>query len=349
MVINLKSSLFGAGFHNHGEIMWLKKIVAVSMILLGVYSCSVQPLIVRPFQFSPDHMVGDKFMQVTLQGSLQLPSIKVGKDKLKIAGLSALAWDEDEDILYAVSDSAKLFHLRPIFKGNELVDVKFLEAYWLRNPTGKRYSYHDTEGLAIRHGNNGVKGDSELVISFERQPRIVSFTPLGIQKGMAYLPEELRIISHYQNDNKMLEAVMLHPQFGTITTSEYPLRINNDREIVLYNLTGQRWTIPRYFAKNSAVVALEAMEDGSILILERAFVSPMEPVIISLRNVRLNTDGSTSKIRLVSVFDSSQGWAVDNFEGMSHHRKNFFFIISDNNDLSIQRTLLNYIEVQTHH
>ena len=45
----------------------------------------------------------------------------------------------------------------------------------------------------------------------------------------------------------------------------------------------------------------------------------------------------------IARFDSSQGWAVDNFEGVAHHIDNRYFIVSDDNANPQQKTLLVYL------
>ena len=49
--------------------------------------------------------------------------------------------------------------------------------------------------------------------------------------------------------------------------------------------------------------------------------------------------------REIAVFDSSEGWNVDNFEGLTRHQGRRFFMVSDDNGKAIQRTLLVYFEV----
>ena len=108
--------------------------------------------------------------------------------------------------------------------------------------------------------------------------------------------------------------------------------------------------MPAFPAKNSGVVALETLDDGSILILERAFYSIHTPLVISLRRVWLSTcqsvtAGQLTEFEQVAVFDNSQGWYIDNFEGLTRHHGAYFFIVSDNNHRHWQRTLLSYFEL----
>jgi hypothetical protein len=302
----------------------------------------------RPFAFSNQHNVGDTYMGIRLWGTLELGSETI--NGLKLSELSGLAWDEDEQILYAVSDQGNLFHLRPIIQNHELKSIELLAAYPLRGAKDNRLKTKDSEDLAIADGNNGVHGDSKLLISFEGKPIIAWFTPQGEMSSTEILPPALTDGKNYVNSNKQLEAVALHPQLGILTAPELPLKTNEkDDKIVIYALNGLEWMLPRYPAPNSSVVALEPFDNSSVLLLERAFKSIFDPVIISLRQVSLSTckcnDGLDSETKQIAVFDNSQGWRVDNFEGLTRHHDNYFFIVSDDNHRDLQSTLLSYFEV----
>jgi hypothetical protein len=303
-----------------------------------------------PFQLGEKHAVGDSFMQIRLRGALQINHPVV--NGIETASLSGLAWDEDEQILYAISDTGNLFHLRPMIQEHVLKDVEVLKAYVLTDAEGKKLpkASTDSEGLSLLNGNNGVKGDSELIISFERKPKITRVRPDGVQLDEYTLPEPLQNAKLYVNNNKMLESVTLHPEFGILTAPEYPLKTFPQDKITVFSLDGQQWQFPRHTAPNSAVVAIEALADGSLLVMERAFVSPILPLIISLRQVELKhcveCEEGENPVRDIAIFNSALGWHVDNFEGLTHHQGQFFFMVSDDNNNRIaQKTLLNYFEI----
>jgi len=56
------------------------------------------------------------------------------------------------------------------------------------------------------------------------------------------------------------------------------------------------------------LVAMEMLPDGTLLTLERAFVSPLRPFAISLRRTELPTSDKTALLRVknVAVFNSDQ-------------------------------------------
>lgn len=317
----------------HTKYRTLKGLFAILLIS----ACAAST--VQPFHLSFLHRTGDEFMGIRLRGTVKLPSEKV--NDFNLAELSGLAWDDDENVLYAISDTGYLFHLQPTFVEKTLTDVHYRSAYSLKDKNGKKLPSRDSEGLTLLNGQNGIQGDSELVISFERVPRIARFTPTGEWLGDYTLPEPLQQVRNYVHSNAALEAVTIHPELGVLTAPERSLR-KNAGKITIYALDGRQWAFPQYEAPKSAVVALEALADGSILVLERAFVSKFRPLIISLRRVTLDNGQQPTKI---VVFNNSQGWRIDNFEGLTRHQAHFFFMVSDDNDSYLQRTLLSYFEI----
>lgn len=283
-----------------------------------------------------------RFQGVRLLGALRLQSVEV--NGLPLVGLSGLAWDQDEGLLYAISDFGRLFQLLPVFRDGQLVDVRIVDGYPLTDSRGRplRYPWSDAEGLTLRNGANGIRGDSELLVSFERRPRVRVYTPRGRRLGSEPMPARLDDAGNYSDPNRALESITLHPRWGLLLAPELPLR--GDRVSALFAQSGRRWRYPLSAAPGSALVALEALPDGSLLALERAFVSRYLPFTISLRRVQLPADGDIASVNDVAVFNTGQGWHLDNFEGLARHRDRRFFMVSDDNDSIWQNTLLVYFE-----
>jgi hypothetical protein len=211
-----------------------------------------------------------------------------------------------------------------------------------------RFPYNDAEGLAIRHGDNAIQGDTELLISFERRPRVARYTPTGRWQGDEKLPAPLRNRRHYRDENQALEAITLHPRWGLLAGTEVSLRNEPVDQVRLFQFDGgHSWNYPLASAPESALVAMEALPNGDLLTLERAFVAPLRPLIISLRRTALPAPGEAAPLNItdLAVFDSSQGWLLDNFEGLTRHRNERFFMISDDNCSAWQSTFLVYFEL----
>jgi len=300
------------------------------------------------YPLAEDYWLGDSFMQIRLSGTLRLPLHKV--DGFKVTELSGLAWDEDEQLLYAISDRGTLYHIQVSIVQQRLQKATVLKALKLKNAQGRDLARRkrDSEALLVRQANNGIRGDTELLVAFEVHPRVLRFTPQGEYLGAQKLPKVLRNIKNYRSKNKSLESLAEHPKYGLLTAPEWPLRKMSKNRTRLYAQQGF-WEWDAYPAPNSAVVALEMLDTQHLLVMERAFTSVFQPLIISLRKVQLNPACMNGKhdchVKNLAILDNSQGWHIDNFEGLSRHQGAFFFMVSDDNESTWQHTLLSYFEL----
>ena len=283
--------------------------------------------------------MAEAYQGVRLRGGLRLRAVP------GLTELSALAWDEDESLLYALSDNGRLLHLQPVLQDGQLVDVLLQQVLVLRGPQGKPLAGHhrDSEGLALENSNNGVAGDSLLLISFERHNRIDRYTADGNWLERLKLPPLLRQSGFYRSFNEGLETVTLHPRYGVLTAPE---RSRDDRPIPIIGLQGKTW-LYQPFEENGALVALETLPDGDIIVLERAFTSPITPWVITLSRVRLTTanEGEVLDAQRLVRFDSSEGWRTLNFEGLAAHRDGRLFMVSDDGGRLWQSTQILYLEI----
>ncbi len=277
-------------------------------------------------------------------GMLELPDMTV--NGLRFSQLSGLTWDDDEGILYAISDKGALFHLRPVLRDGKLTGLQLLKAVPLKEVDGKPLKGRraDSEGLDILKGRNGRKGDAELVVSFERFPRIVRYRPDGTVSGEYSLPAPLNDPKRYRDNNKMLESVCVDEKLGALTLPEDPLMNERPGYIRLFRVTGGSWLIPATGEFRPS--AIECLGDNRVLILERDFGRLLGRAV-ALRIATLVGDGgeSVAAVETVALLDTAQGYQIDNFEGLTRHKGNRFFMVSDNNDLFVQRTLLLYFEL----
>jgi len=280
------------------------------------------------------------------RGMLELPSFVVGK--MRFSQLSGLAWDDDEGILYAISDKGYLFHLKPVFQDDTLVDITVLHAALLTDLNGKplKALWRDSEGLEAINARNGIKGDTELLVSFERFPRIVRYRPDGKALGELTLPATLSNRNAYNDPNEMLESVCMDPRLGVLTTPEMPLKGEPAGSTRIFSLASKEWRYP--ITRGFGISALECLGDTRVLVLERNFGHLFGRNAVSLKLVTLPVRPSANEPLTpteVATLDMSLGHQIDNFEGLARHKGNRFFMISDDNDLFIERTLLLYFEL----
>ncbi len=302
----------------------------------------------KPLALSETIKPGDRVDRIRFLGMLQLSNPVI--DGMRFSQLSGLAWDDDDEILYALSDKGFLFHLRPSFDHGILTGLKLLKAVQLRelnsNKPLKR-SRADSEGLDIIKGRNGQKGDAELLISFESFPRIMRYRPDGYALYQYPLPAPLNNVKNYQDANKMLESVCLDSKLGILTAPEKPLRGERPGYTHIFNLTGDSWLLP--LPDDSRISALECLGNNQVMTLGSNFKFSLGYTIkVALKIATLPSQPSPSEpitVETIATLESNKGHQLDNFEGLARHRGNRFFIVSDDNDLFIQRTLLMYFEL----
>lgn len=311
-------------------------------------SCSSLRSEVFEYNLSPDKNT-DEHMKIKLLGSLGMKSTRF--NNLPVTELSGIAWDNDEQILYAVSDEGLLYHLRLTIKDNHLEDMKVIYATRLKNKSCEHLKgkYSDAEGLSLTGGNNGKKGDTELIISFENKPRIARYNTRGKFIKYVHLPKKLRKRKHYRHKNKGLESVTEHPTYGTLTAAEFPLIQDNIKYQTVYSSTGKKWHFPASGPKKSAITGLETLPNGDLLVLERAWINPFTPITINLRQLQLNKcdDNNECQTKKIASLSGTEGWSLDNFEGLAHYNKNQYLMISDDNNNSLQNTVLVLFEIKS--
>jgi hypothetical protein len=284
-------------------------------------------------------------------GNIQILSSKrlsfAGSKDLPFAGVSALAWDEKQQILYALTDRAVLFHLKLSYQNKQITDVTVLAAYPLRNAQGKILvsSYADSEGLDIQYD---AQGNTVLNIAFEHHPRVAQYTPKGKWLAKIKLPTKLNTPQNYRNLNKSLESVVYHPRYGVLTASEYPLKKNTMQQHTLYSSTGREWKFPASTAKNSAITGLAVLPNQNILLLERAWAGIFQPLVINLSELMINncSKGKICSVKKLAKLSTEDLWRLDNFEGLTHFKKDLYLMISDDNAKPIQNTILVLFEIQ---
>ncbi len=252
-----------------------------------------------------------------------------------LSELSDLAWDSQQKLLYAISDTGRLFHFKFIYNQYKILTVKPVFATKLKNKKGKSLGKkgNDSEGLLLRQ----YHGKKELVVSFEGKAKVTRYTTKGKRIAKIALPSSLNEVKRYQSNNKMLEAITLHPKYGLISAPEYPFYKQNQH--VLYSLDGQhQWKFKASSKKNSGITALEITPKQDILVLERIWQPKKALLKIVLKAVKLYPDNTTKVTKLAS-FQNDSNWPIDNFEGLTRLDNNYYLMVSDNGKTTLEQTL----------
>lgn len=275
-----------------------------------------------------------------VQSSVTIPPQTV--NGITIAELSGLAWDSDEQLLYAISDKGHVFHFRLTLEGNRIKAVEPVYAANLADITGEQIKKgrRDSEGLTVLNAANGKHGDTQLVIAFEGIPRLIRFTPQGKAIKNIELPPVLSDKRAYRHGNNSLESVTFHPRYGFITAPEQPLRGQPSNLHTLYSTKGQRWSFKAYPAENSGISALETLPDGNMLILERAWSGIFSPLVVSLRYLDFQQCSQAGACAAQDLQVFSNYLLVDNFEGLTHIQGNQYLMVSDDGGEAFLSTTL---------
>ncbi|MCK5499236.1 MAG: esterase-like activity of phytase family protein, partial [Gammaproteobacteria bacterium] len=95
---------------------------------------------------------GDELIHV--EAVAELSNITINGSK--VSELSDLAWDSDEQLLYALSDNGHLLSFKPVFSDNKLDDLLMVNGIALHDEKGKklRWKNSDSEGLTLINSNN---------------------------------------------------------------------------------------------------------------------------------------------------------------------------------------------------
>ena len=252
--------------------------------------------------------------------------------------ISDISYDKKEQKLYMVGDKGYFYTFSAKFS-NKIDTLKYLNANKLQEKKTK--SSYDSEGLT--HDNRG-----QLYVSFEGNPRVATIGKAGYIGKNIKLTKHLKSSKNYRSSNKMLEALAWHPKYGLLTAAEFPTRNKKIKEQSIYSLKGKVWNFKAEPYKNSAVTAIEVMDDGNLLILERAYAGLSKPFVITLKKLYLNKCNKhhQCKTEILASMNSYAGWGVNNYEGLAKVGKNRYLMVSDNNNKPILRTVLVYFEVK---
>ena len=311
-------------------------------IILYVWMCSlILNAGISPVNITP-RVVNNKFMGIHILDQKKLSFGRI--DGVKFAELSDVTYDTKTGILYFVGDKGALFSFRAKFTDK----IKLLEplgAKKLRNKKGKRLRKwkRDSEGLTL-------DGKRRLLISFEGDAKIGWFHKNSKKTGNLIkkykLPKLLKHARNYRSINKSLEALAWHPRYGIITATEWPLKKDDKKKQTIYALTGKQWHFKAEAEAKSAVVAMEVMDDGNVLVMERSFTGFLNPFIITLKKVMIQgCKQEMCPVKVLAKMNSHKGWDIDNFEGLAKVGKHRYVIVSDDNENFFQKTLLLYFEV----
>jgi hypothetical protein len=258
-------------------------------------------------------------------------------DGLKFCEISDMAY-VGEGELYMLSDKGKIFKAKIKIRDQKIKDFKLISAKKLKDIGGKKLlkPYRDSEGMAVVD----VRDKKRFLISFERKPRIYSYDESFDSPTPLTLPKSLRDIYRYRGKNRALEALGYSKRYGYITTSELPLRGESRKYHTIYSHKGEICKIKKDDKKNS-IVEFETIDDDTILALFRRFDMKHLSFKTTLKKIHLDKiKNGICQTESLAVLKSSEGWDIDNFEGLAKVGENLYLMISDDNQNPFEKTIL---------
>lgn len=252
-----------------------------------------------------------------------------GADGIPVSELSGLAWDEDARRLYAVSDRGYLYQFRLRLAGGHIAGCDPVSAAELGGHGGESAPGKplNAEGLTLRHEGRGAARQTVLIVSLERQPPgILRFDTRGHELGELPVPAPAGDPRSYRRKGQGLEAVAEHPAFGIITAPESPLLSQPEDRHTLY-ASGRHWSFLRH-DPDSRLKAIDVLDDGNLLVLERSPGSAKKSLVASLRRVDIMScnEGRLCVAETLAVLPEGP----DNFEGMTMIGPDQVLLVSDN-------------------
>ena len=303
-------------------------MIAASFLALCLHACSFTHISLAPKTA--------KNLGIKIWDSIVLSDDAIEGEKF--FGASDLHYDAQTNLLYVLNDRGVVYTFSPSIKNHKFKELKPQHAYTLKAHDGKRLGAHDrdSEGMCF--------DGKHIAISFEGRPRVTLFDKQFRAIKDAKIPKILRDIHHYQGRNSALEALTYRKKDGFITAGEYPLRGKKSSYHDIYSQKGKLCAIKREMY--NAIVAMETMPDGDILLLQRKYLwrsLTMETTISRIKTKHIKA--GICKVDKLAWMSNKKDWDIDNFEGLTHYHDNLYFMISDDNDNFFQKSILTLFEV----
>jgi len=236
----------------------------------------------------------------------------------KLKEASDLAYDQERNILYIVGDKGD-FYTCSVKNRNNRIELKFLSASKIQH----NFKSIDSEGLDIND-------EGELILSTEgTNAGIFNFTKEGLVNGDLGLPYSLENAEYFDSNSKF-EALTYHPEYGILTAAERPINQKDVRDQTIYNFDGHEWNFKAENYDKSSVVALQTMDDGNVLVLERA-LRGKKTLYITVKKLFISDADQTDKECNTEIIYKAR-WDGGNFEGLTKiptDNGNIYLMVND--------------------
>jgi hypothetical protein len=262
---------------------------------------------------------------------IELPSASPGGGG--ISELSGLAWDEDEKLLYAVSDAGYLISMRIVIDRGRITKAEPVSVVPIEEFVGSltrlTWSLSDAEALLLRNANNGIHGDTEMTVALEDGPALARFDSRGKFLAEIKLPNPLNDPSAYANSNKRLESVSEIPGHGIFTVPEVPLLGEEQGVHTIYAVDGASWRFAAEQTADSSVKDIALLPDGRQLILERTRDAAEKTTRSHLRLLDLKNCAPGGVCDVTDITPSDSEAMKEDFEGLARISEDQYLLVTD--------------------
>lgn len=288
-----------------------------------------------------DDLAIDTLGDLGYLGGLKLTS----KDK-DFGGLSGLLVSDDGNRFLSVSDKGNWITGKLLYRDGELIGVREIEIAPMLGPGGQ-----SIEGKKFGDAESLIGDlDGRVLVSFEGEPRIWAYD-LSL-KGFAARPTPLAMppeTRHVKNNGGLEGIAQLKDKAGTL------LALTEDTYDDHGNMKG--WLIRPGGSSSVSLKAirpfkltdLAVLPNGDVLTLERRF-TPMGGPGFQIRRIDGATIQPGATLDGAIVASAGRPWSVDNMEGLDIRQdrtgKLLIYIVSDDNFIPLQRTLLMMFELK---
>ncbi len=254
----------------------------------------------------------------------------------RFSGLSSLHFVSDDDVLLAVSDRGFWVSFRPLFEGENLIGVAEGSLWPILAQDGRPVTEpaYDAESLTL-------VGDTAYV-GFERLHRVDAFAePLSGDNPPA---EQFRGADTFGERayNGGLEGMTALDATHLLAIAE---DANDDGTMdgwIMDRRTGETRSLALLATPPFSLTDLATLPNGDVITLERSF-SVLGRVGARLRLIERETIAAHSLLDGEVLAELGSGFNIDNMEGLAIRTRDGrteLFLISDNNQNPLQRTML---------
>lgn len=273
---------------------------------------------------------------------------QLSADDLKAKELSGLGWDEDEQVLFAVSDKGVLFRFAFTGGDKSLARLQLHAAVRLSDRAGSALPRElaGAEGLAVRRGGNGVQGDTELIVAFETGSRIATFNTSGRLIEELSVPGAPISEGNLRAANRGLESVAEHPEFGLLTATEQSMQAEPKGQHTIRSSRGRSFTVAALNGGKGRLKAIEVLPNGQLVLLERFKIPGSEQHQSVLRVLDPSACNRDQRCETRDPAPSSTNLPPGNFEGLARLGPGLFVAVSDDFENGLRATRFVLLRVE---